>query len=440
MRRPLPRIRVRSLVVLGLATVLLLGVGGVLGLRAPAPTPASATGEVVPRVNRLAATIDRAQEQLRRVPGDHRSWATLGLAYLEKSRITADPSWFGKAEGALRRSLAVRPDGNDPALAGLGALANARHDFTGAAGYARQALRINPYSAEAYAVLGDAETQLGRADAATDAVQRLLDLRPGLTALTRAAYDREQRGRITEATALLRQALDTALDPADVAFCRYQLGELAWNSGDLAGAEREYAAGSAADPGYLPLLQGRAKVAAAQGRLDRALADYADLTARSPTPGYLLEYAELLESAGRSTEATAQRTLAQAAHQLFTGNGGADDLTGVAIALARSRPAEALTLARREWQRRQFAEVADALARALHANGRNAEALGYARRAEALGARDARYAYHLGVIELALGDRDAARRDLGRALDINPHFSPLDAPAAVRALAELGSP
>ncbi|MDW5326611.1 tetratricopeptide repeat protein [Plantactinospora sp. KLBMP9567] len=435
--RRLLRIRVRSLVVLGLATVLLLGVGGVLGLRAPAP--AAVTGEVVPRVDRLAVTIDRAQEQLRRVPGDHRSWAALGLAYLEKSRITADPSWFGKAEGALRRSLAVRPDGNDPALAGLGALANARHDFAGAARHARQALRMNPYSAEAYAVLADAETQLGRADAATEAVQHLLDLRPGLTALTRAAYDREQRGRISEATALLRRALDTALDPADVAFCRYQLGELAWNAGDLAGAEREYAAGSAADPGYLPLLQGRAKVAAARGRPDQAVAGYADLTARSPTPGYLLEYADLLDAAGRPAEADAQRELAHAAHQLFTANGGTDALTGAALALARSRPAEALTLARREWQRRQFAEVADLLGWALHANGRHAEALGYARRAESLGARNARYAYHLGMIELALGDRAAARRDLGRALDVNPHFSTLDAPAAARALAGLGS-
>ncbi|MFY1669744.1 tetratricopeptide repeat protein [Plantactinospora sp. WMMB334] len=435
--RRLPRIGVRSLLVTGLVAALLLGAGALRGLRPP-EDPAPVAGEVVPRVDRLAATIDRAQEQLRRVPGDHVTWAALGMAYLEKSRISADPSWFGRAEGALRRSLTLRPDGNDPALAGLGALANARHDFTGAAGYARQALRINPYSAEAYTVLGDAQTQLGRADEATGAVQSLLDLRPGLPALTRAAYDREQRGRTAEADALLRQALDLALDPADIAFCRHQLGELAWNSGDLSGAEREYAAGLAADPGYPPLLHGRAKVAAARGRLDQALAGYAELTARSPTPGYLLDHAELLDAAGRGAEADVQRRLAEAAHRLFTAGGGTDDLTGVALALARSRPAEALTLARREWQRRQFAEVADALAVALHANGRDAEALGHARRAESLGARDARYAYHRGIIELALGNRDEGRRHLRRALDINPYFSPVDAPAAARTLERLG--
>ncbi|WP_422770402.1 tetratricopeptide repeat protein [Plantactinospora sp. WMMC1484] len=436
--RRLPRIGGRSLLVSGLAAALLLGAGALGGLRPPEqPTPVA--GEVGSRVDRLAATIDRAQEQLRRVPGDHVTWAALGTAYLEQSRISADPGWFGRAEGALRRSLALRPDRNDPALAGLGALANARHDFAAAAGYARQALRINPYSAEAYAVLGDAQTQLGRADEATVAVQALLDLRPGVPALTRAAYDREQRGRTTEAAALLRQALALALDPADIAFCRHQLGQLAWHSGDLAGAEREYAAGLAADPGYPPLLRGRAKVAAARGRLDQALTGYAELTGRSPTTDHLLEHADLLDAAGRSAEADAQRGLAEAAHRLFMAGGGTDDLAGVAVALARSRPAEALTLARREWQRRQFAEVADALALALHANGRDAEALGYARRAESLGARDARYAYHRGIIELALGNRDEARRHLRRALDINPYFSPVDAPTVVRTLERLGS-
>jgi tetratricopeptide (TPR) repeat protein len=322
-------------------------------------------------------------------------------------------------------------------MAGLGALANARHDFTAAADWARKALRTNPYSAEAYAVLADAETQLGHPEAATGAVQDLLDLRPGLSALTRASYDHEQHGRTTEATGLMRQALAAAFDPADVAFCRYQLGELAWHSGDLAGAEREYTATAS---GYPPLLQGRAKVAAAQGRQGEALAGYAELTGRSPTPGYLLEYAELLEAAGRGAEAEAQRALADATHRLLTDNGGADDLTGAAIALARSRPTEALAMARREWQRRQFAEVADMLGWALHTNGKHAEALRYARRAEVLGVRDARYAYHLGMIELALGDRAAARRDLARALDINPYFSPLDAPAAARTLAGLEKP
>ncbi|MGC9670774.1 hypothetical protein ACNTMW_30030 [Planosporangium sp. 12N6] len=387
----------------------------------------------------LAATIARQQQRLRDVPGDWHAWAALSSAYLEKARVSADPTYYPKADGAARESLARRPDGNAEGLVALGALANARHDFTEASDQARAALAVNPASADAYGVLTDALTQLGDAAGATEAVQRMLDLRPGLPSYARASYDLELRGRVTEAADLMRRALDDALDPHDAAFCHSQLGDLAWQVGDLATAEREYGAALAADPGATAGLRGRARTAAAAGRTDAALATWAELTRRAPTPADLLEYAELLRAAGRAAQADEQVRLAVAAHELFTGNGGVDGLASAALALARGRPAEAVDAASAEWQRRQHVDVADTLAWALHAAGRDAEALGYAQRVAATGARAAGYAYHLGMIELALGQRDAARADLGRALRTNPTFSPVDAPAARAALAGLGA-
>jgi Flp pilus assembly protein TadD len=82
--------------------------------------------------------------------------------------------------------------------------------------------------------------------------------------------------------------------------------------------------------------------------------------------------------------------------------------------------------------------VADTLAWSLHAAGRDTEALGYAKRAVAGGAHPAGYAYHLGIIYLALGRTDAARTEFARALATNPAFSPTDGPTARRALAALG--
>lgn len=431
---------VRPVLFVVVAALVLLGVGGVVGLRSGGEAaemgsnrPPSATA-----TDRLATTIARAQQRLAALPGDHRTWAALGVAYLERARLGADPSYYPKADGALRRSLQLRPDDNADAMAGLGALANARHEFAEARDWAHKALRLNPHDADSYAVLADAYTQLGQAGAATDAVQRMLDLRPGLPAYARASYDLEQRGQLTQARALLDRALAAAVDPADIAFCRYHLGELAWNAGDLETAEREYAAGSAVDATYLPLQEGRAKVAGARGHTDAALAAYAQLTARSPTPDHLLSYAALLRAAGRAAEADGQRALADAAHRLFVTNGGTDNLAGAALAIAESRPAAALQLAQQEWNRRQHADVADLMAWTLHLVGRDREAKGYAERAAVLGARNATYAYHLGVIERALGNRDAARQHLARALDINPYFSPLDAPLAAQALTELG--
>jgi tetratricopeptide (TPR) repeat protein len=422
----------RTAVVVGAAVALALGVTGAAAVLGPTgSTPATAPAAAAAPVDPIA----RAQERVRLVPGDWRAWAALAVAYVERGRTTADPTNYPRADEAVRRSLAVRPTGNGEALVTQGALANARHEFAAARRFALDATRINEYDADAYAVLADAETQLGNVVAATAAVQRQLDLRPGLSAYARASYDLELRGKVTEATDLMRQALDSAVSPADIGFCRVQLGDLAWHSGDLAEATRQYDAGLAADPGSVALRRGKARADWAAGRREAALAGYADLTRRAPTPFYVLEYAELLRAAGRTAEADAQLDLAVAGHRLFTAAGGVDGLTGTALALAAGDPVTALKEARAEWSRRTHADVADNLAWALHHAGRDAEALRYARQAVGSGAKSAGYAYHLGVIELGLGRTGAAKADLAAALRLNPYFSPTDAPLARTLLA-----
>ena len=428
------------ILVVGVAAILLTGVAGVFGLRHgggqvvdDGPAAAAAPAD------RLGAAITVAQQRLHTVPGDYVTWAELGSAYIEKARVSADPSYYPKIEGALRRSLQLRPHDNATALIGLGALANARHDFAHARDLAEQALDIDSYSADAYGVLADAHTQLGHPAAATEAVQHMLDLRPGLPAYARASYDLEQHGRLDEAAALMRRALDAAIDPADIAFCRYQLGELAWQQGRFDEASTDYRAGLDADASYLPLLDGQARLAAAEGRTSEAVTDYANLTARYPSPGYLIEYADLLTASGQPDQARAQLGLASAGLALFTANGGTDDLGAAQLAIAENKPTQAVAAAKREWSRRHFADVADTLAWALHQAGSDREALTYAKRATSSGARNASYLFRLGMIEDSLGRTGGARRDLAAALALNPQFSPRYAPVAAAALARLGA-
>jgi tetratricopeptide (TPR) repeat protein len=428
---------VRATIVIVVAAAAILSIGAAFG-RQSGPPPRQVAERAASGPAASADPIVRAQERLRLVPRDWRTWAGLAVAYLERGRTTADPSYYPKADEAVRRSLALRPDDNADASVARGALANARHDFAAARRDALAATRLNAYGANAYAVLADAETQLGRPADATAAVQRLLDLRPGLSAYARGSYDLEQRGALAAATDLMRRALDAAMSPSDIAFCRGQLGDLAWLAGDLSGAAEQYAAGLGADPHAVSLLRGRARVAAASGRLDAAIADYADVTRRSPTAGYLLEYAGVLRAAGRTREAAEQLALANDAQRLFVANGGVDGLTAAELAIEAGRPSAAVAAARAEWARRRHPDVADILGWALHLAARDGEALRYARLAGARGALSATYAYHVGMIELSLGQRRAACADLERALRRNPAFSPIDAPAARRALAGLG--
>ncbi len=349
---------------------------------------------------------------------------------MEQARLTADPSYYPKADEALHRSLKLTPEGNVDALTGLGALANARHLFAEAGRFAGQALAASPLHWPAYAVLADARTQLGDDAGATDAVQHLLDLHPGTASFTRAAYDLEQHGRTDDARAVLRQALDAAYDPADQAFCRYQIAELDRNSGRIREALDGYQQALPEDPEYTPALAGKARVRAALGDTDGAVGDYATAIARVPLPQYLLELGELQESLGRHEQAREQYRLLEAEQRLAESNGVVDDLTLGQYHADHGDPAEAVRLLRAEWDRRQNVLVADALSWALHRTGADQEALELADRAQSHGWHNALFDYHLGEIERALGHTPDARTHLARAVATDPAFNPLQAPLA----------
>lgn len=394
--------------------------------------------QAVAEVDPLTASIEVAQQRLQEVPGDYTTWAQLGSAYVEQARVTADPSFYDKADGALQESLIRRPEGNDTALTGQGALANARHDFAAAADLATRALAINSYNATAWGVLTDARTQLGDYPGATEAVQRMLELKPGLASFTRASYDAELHGDLAGARSALEQALDITQGGAGEAYCRTYLGALAFATGDLEGAAEQYTAGLKARPSDPALLLGRARVLAARGEETAAIETFQAVVNAQPLPEYLVEFGAYLESQGRAADAEQQFALVETVRRLFVASGVTDDLSTALFAADHGDPAVAVAAAQAEFDRRQNIDSHDAMAWALHSAGRDAEALPHAQQATALGGASALFLYHRGVIEAAVGQIDQARASLAEALDTNPDFSPLHAPRAEGLLESLG--
>ncbi|NJP52511.1 tetratricopeptide repeat protein [Streptomyces sp. SBST2-5] len=408
---------------------------------APAGSDAAPAGAFAPGAltGDLDAGVRSLQAHLRAQPRDFTGWATLGLAYVEQARVKGDPSRYPQAERAVERSLAVSP-GNDQALAARAALAAARHDFPGALTYAEQALKRNPYNERALCTRIDALVELGRYEDAAEAADTADDRRPGVPVFTRYAYVQELRGDAGIARRVLRQALTSASTPADVAYVATALGQLAWNQGDHKEALRHYGRALAADDAYLPALEGRARAQAADGDRAGAVRTLEQVVARSPLPGPLVALGELYEARGGNgdrAKARDQYALVDAWTSLARAGGVNADLD-TALALAdHGDPARALRAARAEWERRRTVHTEDALAWALHVNGRDREALVHARRATATGYRNAAFLYHRGMIERAAGHHDAARASLKAALELNPGFSPLGAREARAALQDL---
>ncbi|MFE6667742.1 tetratricopeptide repeat protein [Streptomyces sp. NPDC057697] len=414
----------------------------------PVPGPVSralgATAAGAPAaLSDLTALIEDRQQWLGTHPSDARTWAELGTAYVEWGRRSADTAYYGRAERALKRSLDIQPgeSGNTAAWTGLAVLADARHDFGAAKKWGEAVRARRPEEWAVYPALIDAYGGLGDSGSVSRAVERFTALRAGVPALLRTARMHLDRGRHEEALAEARDAAGRAATPEQKAECLSLLGELAWERGDPGEAVRQYDAALRTDREHRPSLAGRARALVALGRTDEAQRDYRAALARLPRPEYLLELGELYESLGRDADADDQyarlrRALAR------------DEGQGVDNALLRGRfeadhgdPATAVEVLDAAWRRaHRSPAVADALGWALHRSGDPSAGLEYAARAAEADGRNASYAYHLGVIQRALGKYDAARRSLAGALRSNPRFSPLAGPAAREALDDLTAP
>uniref|UniRef100_UPI001C5E4B17 tetratricopeptide repeat protein n=1 Tax=Nonomuraea rhizosphaerae TaxID=2665663 RepID=UPI001C5E4B17 len=288
---------------------------------------------------------------------------------------------------------------DDTVLTGQAALAAGRHDFAEAVRLARRAIAANPYSAPAHGVLADARTQLGDLSGAAEAVERMLGLKPGVAAFARASYAAELRGDVAKAREYLELAQDDAYTPADLAYARYYLGELALHTGDLAGAGDWYAKALQAYPAYTPAMAGQARVAALGGRTAEALEIYQRVVERLPLSQYLIEQGETRIKAGQS----ADWTLLKAQQKLLRAAGVKDDLTWAEFEADHGDPKAAVKHAKAEYARNPNLVAADALGWALFRAGKPREALPYAKKAASTGWRNPLIGYHRAMIERALG-------------------------------------
>src|SRR5829696_960305 len=110
---------------------------------------------------------------------------------------------------AFAQALERDPSSLD-ARVGVGTLALARHDFRAALRDGRAARALAPASFAPFAVLVDAQVELGRYDAAQRTLQRMVDFKPGLASYARVSYFRELHGDLDGASEAMRLAASAA--------------------------------------------------------------------------------------------------------------------------------------------------------------------------------------------------------------------------------------
>jgi tetratricopeptide (TPR) repeat protein len=378
--------------------------------------------------------IHQLQAQVRAEPKAADGWAQLGEAYLQKVRETGDASFYGRADGVLRRALALKPNSLE-ALTGAGTLALARHDFHGGLRYGLAAHRVAPQVVRPLGVIVDAQVELGRYAQAGRTVQQMVDLRPNLASYARVSYFRELHGDLTGATQAMRYAVSAGGGaPENSAYVQTLLGNLEFERGHVDAARTAYREALAVLPRYVPASAGLAKVEASERRYGPAIARWRGAVARLPLPEYVVGLGETELAAGRAAAGRHDLALVGAEEQLLRANGVNTDVDLALFEANHGSPARGVTLARRAWAQAPSVRSADALGWALTRAGDPRAGLAWATRALRLGSADPTFLYHAGMTARAAGRTALARRWLTASLARNPRFSPLYAPRAQRAL------
>ena len=425
------RRRLTTVGVTALAVALAVLLGGVLRHNS-APAIAS---DVLPQAT--AAELERGfaagdtqsliaglQSELRLNPRNVKAYETLGLAYQQRARETGDPTYYGKADGILRRALALNPH-DLIATAGLGQLALSRHRFRLAFQLGEEAKRISPTTAGVYGVIGDAEIELGRYPQAFRDFDHMAAIKPDVSSYARVSYARELLGRTNAAAQAMKLAISAAIGEKEAsAWTRAQLGLLYLSVGRPQSAEVEARQALQIFPDYYVALDAMAQAQAAQGHLRTAIAFGQTAVARIPLPQYVSFLGDLYKVTGQSRKADQEYALISVIERLLAANGVRNDLDIALFDVDHGiRLQHALTLARLGFVERPSIVGDDVLGWALARTGHCVEALRYSRLALRLGTKDAVKDFHRGWIESCLGNRAQATIFYRRALALNPHFS-----------------
>jgi tetratricopeptide (TPR) repeat protein len=378
-------------------------------------------------------------------PDDFFNYDRLGAAYIQKSRETGDVTYFDLARKALEKSLELESTSAQaaPATKHLATVYFSEHRFNDALALAQKALALNPDDLTPWALIGDAQSEMGNYDKAWLSYAKLRDLKvsssddDGLEYLrvnresSRAFLSGDTKAAITKMQRAVDASIQAGMAKENIAWSQFTLGEDYFLAGDLPRAKAAYESSLKTYPNYHRGLSGLGKVAAAEGHFAQAIGFYQRAVSVIPLPAYIAALGDVYTRSGNAAEAQKQYALVEYIARLSAANQVAYNRElAMFYADHDTHLPEALALARKEFDIRHDIFTWDALAWALYKNNQPQEAALAIKQALRLGTNDASLFFHAGVIYEQLGSLAEAREFLSRAVALNPRFSVLYADAA----------
>ena len=396
------------------------------------------TDHVLAQLTRTDSQIAYYQQLIKRNPRNGKAFYGLGDALIRKARETGDPSYFNRAEEALKKSLDINPN-NAGAMRHLAYVFYSRHEFEPAAVHARKAIEMDSTDGDSYGILGDALLEVGEYGRAEEVYKKMMELEENLYSYSRVAGLKSVRGDSAGAIVDLERAIaagKAAKQPAEsIAWAEWQLGSDHFILGKLENAESYYRQSLETYPNYYRALAGMAQVRAAQKNYGEAISLYQKAISILPMPDFAAALGDIYIKVGKPELGKQQYELVEYIGRLNSLN---QALYNRELAYFYTdhdmKLAESLELAKRELDYRRDIYAYDLLAWSLYKNDKVEEARDAIEKALKLGTQDAKLFFHAGMIYHRLGDKPKALKYLRSALETNPHFHILFADEAARTL------
>jgi tetratricopeptide (TPR) repeat protein len=381
----------------------------------------------------------------KRIAEDPKSAADRSLVaslYLQRARETGSYPDYDRAAQLARESLDLRESHNAQTYVLLTSALLAKHEFTEALRVARQVYAMDTTDASHTALLAEVELEVGDyADAARHYGTVSIDAdKPSIAA--RLARWHEVTGHIEKARSILRQTSVRLARTSDVpreqlAWFHYRLGELYLRGGQFAAADSSFHRALVALPTDYRAFGGLARLSAARGQWQAAVDFGSKAIAVQLDPATLGTMSEAYAALGDTTQA---RSFSDAMATAALSQPGAIHRAWGLFLLDHDRDVDrVLREARKDILKRRDVYGYDLLAWASYKAGRVADARRAAATALSQGTEDGSLFYHAGMIAVAAHDTANGRELLGRALALNPLFSPTQAVVARRTLDALGT-
>jgi tetratricopeptide (TPR) repeat protein len=344
-------------------------------------------------------TIHRIESVLATSPRNIAAQSALTAAYVQKLRETGDGSYLDRASVLVDRML-KQDAGNYEAMRFQNEIDLQKHDFTAVEDRARDLLRFEPSDAGAWGNLGDASMELGKYEAAGQAYAKMFAIRPSLASYNRIAWFRFVTGDPAGAILFMQQAVEAGADtPENTAWCKAELGDMYFKTGQLDRAMEAYESALALFPALHRALAGKGRVEAERGQTAAAIRRYEQAEAIVPMIEYAGALEDLYTAAGITAKAQQQRDTIDVIDRLGTARGESTN-RNLALILAdhRRNLAHALELVEGEIKTRPDVYTWDALSWVLFQSGHIEEAQAASAKAMKFNTPEPKFHEHAAII------------------------------------------